>query len=436
MPITFNERLIAYLTLISGLAISAVAVYYSVVGLATIFAAAVIPIIVMGTILEVSKLVATLWLKQNWHIAPRTVKAYLMIAIFVLMFITSMGIFGFLSKAHLDQTVPTGDVAAKVALIDEKIKVERENIDAARKALSQMDAQVDQRLSRSSDDRGAERAVQIRRQQQSERTKLQRDIAIAQDNISKLNAEKAPIAAELRKVEAEVGPIKYIAQFFYGETDQTILEKAVTWVIIILIVVFDPLAVILLIASQISFENFRKRKLLQQEELSRDAWVADVGEKPTAEELSEIATEGDSPEKESDIVSTATVTAHHPDTHPYLREGFKYPENWKHVEPLVANTPAEEKVEFEDSQFPPIEIVDSKVSEIPVKEKEETLFVQNEEQKESSLWSKTISQSEYIQSSELKKDKLINYWADLVRSKKISMSDVPEYLLLEVRARV
>jgi hypothetical protein len=137
-----SQKLVAYMALISGLSISAVAVYYSVVGLTAIFAAAVIPIIVMGTTLEISKLIATIWLKQNWTIAPRAIKAYLMAAVAVLMLITSMGIFGFLSKAHLDQGVPTGDVAAKVAILDEKIKTERENIDADKKALQQMDAQL------------------------------------------------------------------------------------------------------------------------------------------------------------------------------------------------------------------------------------------------------------------------------------------------------
>ena len=255
---TFNEKLIAYLTLLSGLSISAVAVYYSVVGLTSIFAAAAIPIIIMGTTLEVSKLVATIWLKQNWSIAPRLIKVYLFSAIAILMLITSMGIFGFLSKAHLDQSVPTGDVADKIALIDEKIKTQRENVDAYRKALKQMDESVDQLMARSTDESGAGRAANLRKTQQKERGQLQADIAKAQEQIAQLNEERAPIAKDLRKVEAEVGPIKYIAAFFYGNTDQTILEKAVTWVILTLIVVFDPLAVILLLASQISFQRFRE----------------------------------------------------------------------------------------------------------------------------------------------------------------------------------
>lgn len=261
MRYTISDKFIAWLTLLSGLIISAVAVYYSVAGLVSIFAAAAIPIMIMGFALEGSKLVATVWLKWNWQRAPKAIKAYLIAAIVVLMLITSMGIFGYLSKAHLDQAVPTGDVADKVALIDEKIKTERENIDAARRALKQMDEAVDQTMARSDNERGAERAVQIRRNQQAERVRLQKDISTAQSNISRLNEERAPIAKELRKVEAEVGPIKYIAALIYGDdTSSDLLEKAVRWVIIVIVLVFDPLAVILLLASQYSFQWFREEK--------------------------------------------------------------------------------------------------------------------------------------------------------------------------------
>ena len=261
MKITFADKGIAWLALLSGLSISAVAVYYSVAGLISIFAAAAIPIAIMGIVLELSKLVATVWLKQNWFIAPRLIKAYLLIAVTILMVITSMGIFGYLSKAHLDQAVPTGDVVAKVALIDEKIKTERDNIDVAKKALLQMDAQVDARLSRSDDERGAERAVQIRKAQAKERASLQADIAKSQKAIAALNVERAPIASELRKVEAEVGPIKYIAALLYGDNpDQNVLERAVRWVIILIVIIFDPLAVVMLLASQYSFQYFRRVK--------------------------------------------------------------------------------------------------------------------------------------------------------------------------------
>lgn len=258
MRYTISDKLIAYLALLSGLSISAVAIYYSVAGLMAIFAAALIPIMIMGIVLEVGKLAATVWLKQNWLRAPRFLKAYLLLAILALMLLTSMGIFGYLSKAHLDQAVPTGDVADKVSLLDEKISTERSNIDAAKKALQQMDAQVDQMLGRTDTERGAERAVQIRRNQAKERAALQNDIAQSQKKIAALNEERAPIAKELRKVEAEVGPIKYIAALIYGDNaDQNLLERAVRWVIIVIVLVFDPLAVILLLASQYSFQWFR-----------------------------------------------------------------------------------------------------------------------------------------------------------------------------------
>jgi len=261
MKIYSSDRAIAYLALISGLTISAVAVWYSVAGLVAIFAAAAVPIIIMGVSLEISKLVATVWLKMNWNRAPVLMRTYLLTAIAVLMLITSMGIFGFLSKAHLDQAVPTGDIAAKVAIIDEKIKTERDNIEAARKALAQMDATVDQTIARSSDEKGADKAVALRRSQQRERTVLQNEIAAAQKKIAAYNEERAPIAKDLRAVEAEVGPIKYIAALIYGENpDANVLEKAVTWVIIIIVFVFDPLAVILLLASQYSFAWFRKEE--------------------------------------------------------------------------------------------------------------------------------------------------------------------------------
>ena len=259
--------LMAYLTLASGLLISAVAIFYSVAGLTSIFSAAVWPIIIMGTSLEVAKLVATVWLKQNWDLAPRFLKSYLLGAVVVLMFITSMGIFGFLSKAHSDQTLVSGDVGAKIAVYDEKIKIAKDNIDANRKALKQLDEAVDQVMVRSNDEKGADKAVAIRRSQQKERTRLQAEIQTEQKTISQLNEERAPIAAEVRKVESEVGPIKYIAAFVYGETNEGILEKAVTWVIILIVVVFDPLAVMLLLASQYTFAL---RKPKEEEPLTNE----------------------------------------------------------------------------------------------------------------------------------------------------------------------
>jgi hypothetical protein len=251
-----NDKVMTSIMFIAAISLSCIAAWYSIAGLTAIFAAAVVPIIIMGGILEVSKLVVASWLYRNWHEVPTTFKAYFTTAVVILMMITSMGIFGFLSKAHLDQAVPAGDVTAQVTIFDEKIKTQRDNIDAARKALTQMDAQIDQKLSRSTDEQGADKAIQIRRAQGSERKKLQNEISTAQSAIVKLQAERAPIASQARKIEAEVGPIKYIAALIYGDTlDQNVLEKAVRWVIIMIVLVFDPLAVLMLVAVNWSLKK-------------------------------------------------------------------------------------------------------------------------------------------------------------------------------------
>jgi hypothetical protein len=244
-----NDKAMTLIMFIAAISLSCIAAFYSIAGLVAIFAAAVIPIIVMGSILEVSKLVVASWLYRNWKEVPTLMKTYFTVALVILMLLTSMGIFGFLSKAHLDQAVPSGDISAQVQIFDDKIKTERDNIEAARKALTQMDAQVDQKLSRTTDDKGAERAVQIRRSQSKERKQLQDDISKAQKSIAALQAERAPVASQARKIEAEVGPIKYIAALIYGDNpDTNVLEKAVRWVIIMIVSVFDPLAVLMLVA--------------------------------------------------------------------------------------------------------------------------------------------------------------------------------------------
>ena len=244
-----------YLTLFTALILSLSSAVYSVLGLTAIFAAAFWPIVILGGSLEFGKIVTTLWLHKYWDRAELQYKVYLSFAVIVLMLLTSMGVFGFLSKAHLDQAVPSGDVAAKVQIFDDKIRTQQDNIKAARAALTQMDAAVDQTMSRSTTEQGADKAANLRRSQARERTALQNDISKAQAEISKLQEQRAPIASEMRKVEAEVGPIKYIAALIYGDNPEAnLLEKAVRWVIILIVVVFDPLALTLLLAATKTFE--------------------------------------------------------------------------------------------------------------------------------------------------------------------------------------
>lgn len=245
-----NLPFIAYALLVSAIALSSTAAFYSVSGLVAIFAAAPISIAVMGSVLEISKLVVASWLYQNWQNTPILIKTYFAIAIIILILLTSLGTFGYLSKAHVDQNLSSGNVTTQLAIIDEKIKTEKENVDANRKIISQLDEQVNQTLSRSTTEAGASRSAGLRSRQAKERKAAQEEILSAQAKVAKLNEERAPIAAQVREVEAEVGPIKYIAQLIYGQeaTDQNTLEQAVRWVIILIVIVFDPLAVLMFIA--------------------------------------------------------------------------------------------------------------------------------------------------------------------------------------------
>lgn len=259
-------------TMLVALLISAVAEFYSIIGLTTIFAGAVIPIIIMGIVLGLGKIIATVWLKINWHRAPIAYKLYLIPAIAVLMFLTSIGCFGFLSHAHSSQSMVSSEVMAKIAVYDEKIATAKENIDSNRRSLRQLDEAVDQVMSRSSSEAGAGRAVEVRRGQQRERGRLQAEIQSEQKNIAALTLERAPIAAEVRKVEAETGPLKYIAAIIYGENpDANLLETSVRWVIILIVAVFDPLALMLLLAAQQGFRWDREREEEDAAEVLRAA---------------------------------------------------------------------------------------------------------------------------------------------------------------------
>lgn len=257
-----------YLLLFNAVALSIIAEYYAIMGLMAIFSGSPIAIAVMGGILGLSKIVITSWLYRNWKQTSLLLKSYFLSAVCILMLLTSMGIFGYLSKAHLDQGVLSGDVAAAVSLIDEKINIQKENINAARKTISQLDSQVDAALSRTTDAAGADRSSSIRRSQAKERAKLIDEIASAQKEIAKLNEERAPIAVELRKVEAEVGPIKYIAAFIYeDDPGKNTLEKAVRWLIVLIVLVFDPLAVLMFVAvNQTLARQKPQLKILQEVE--------------------------------------------------------------------------------------------------------------------------------------------------------------------------
>ena len=294
----------ATLTLLVAITLSSVAAWYSIQGLMAIFAAAVFPIIVMGGSLEFAKVVTTVWLHKYWHRAGWVMKAYLVPAVVALALLTSMGIFGFLSKAHSDQALVSGDVGAKIAIYDQKIETANANIVANRKALEQMDAQVDQLLGRTTDDKGANRAVSVRRQQKAERARLNQEIQADQALIAKTNEEAAPIRAEIRKVEAEVGPIKYIAALIYGDNpDNNLLERAVRWVIILIVLVFDPLALTLMLAAQSSYKWLEEDEEAKEEieDFTPTEEVADDG--PIQEDDAQLDDGVGEPLQEDDLPS-------------------------------------------------------------------------------------------------------------------------------------
>ena len=241
------------ITFLSAISISVIAAGYSIVGLSTLFAGAVVPIIAMGSALEVGKLVAASWLYNNWRnkLVPKTIKAYLTFAVIVLIFITSMGIFGFLSKAHLDQVQPTSSNNIKIELIDKQINQQQLIIDRSNKTLTLLDSALEKYV----DMEYVTRGLKEREKQKPERDALTLAINNASNEIAKLTTEKAALELEQDKIEAEVGPIKYVAELIYGEQAQDHFDKAVRWVIIVLIFVFDPLAVLLLIAANISLRS-------------------------------------------------------------------------------------------------------------------------------------------------------------------------------------
>lgn len=281
------------LLFVTAIVLSTIAAFYAVAGLVAIFAASAVPIAIMGGTLEIAKLVVASWLYRKWKEIPLLMKAYFTTALIVLMLLTSMGIFGYLSKAHLDQAVPTGDAAAKISLVDEKIKIERENIANAQSLIKQMDSVVtgiiatgDREITLKDGSTriqsAAERSLQVRRSQAKDRASLIEQIEDSQNKIVQLQEESAPLRTELRKIEAEVGPIKYIAALIYGnDLDYTMLESAVRVVIIMIVFVFDPLAVLLLIAANKEMQsNISVRLPKEEPEVSKVIDKEEPKEKP------------------------------------------------------------------------------------------------------------------------------------------------------------
>jgi hypothetical protein len=253
------------LVFITGIAISAVAAYYSIIGLTTIFAGAFWPVVIMGSVLEVGKLVAVSWLYNNWRGVPFLIKSYLMAAIFILMLITSMGIFGFLSKAHIEQNLAmnTG-VVEQIEAINNDIK----SVEGSIADLNKQVAQIDSAIEKMTEKNRAENSLKAAEQQRKTRTDLINRKSIEIKKLSELKTQKIKYESEFKKVEAEIGPIKYVAELIYGGSDREVVDKAIRSVIMLLIFVFDPLAVLLLLAFNISNSRDNVPEFLDMSEVN------------------------------------------------------------------------------------------------------------------------------------------------------------------------
>ncbi len=241
-----------YLTLLAGLLLSATAGYYSIIGLIAIFPGAMLPIVLMGGSLEFAKLVAASWLYRNWSIAPKIIKGYFVFAIIILMFITSLGTFGYLSKVHLESSIGVADNSLEIARLEQQIASEQRRIDNAQRSLSSLDSVVDKSFLD---------GARIRNQQTAERVALNTAIENSDARISELNTQLVPLRRSNIESEAKVGPLKYIAELIYGkEQAANYFDSAVRFVIILIVLVFDPLAVLLLIAANISYTNQTNNK--------------------------------------------------------------------------------------------------------------------------------------------------------------------------------
>ena len=270
---------LTYLTLISGISLSIIAAGYSIIGLAALFAGATTAIYAMGGALEVAKLVMASWLYNNWHspLLPKSIKYYLTSAVVILIFITSVGIFGFLSKAHLDQVVPENNNALQIQIIDEQIEQRQNTISRSQTQLEKMDELVINTTEETSwFSSSSQRAIDERNNQREERLLLEKTIEENLNKINELSDKKAGIRTEQLKLEADLGPIKYVAEFIYGDEAENHFDKAVRIIIIILIFVFDPVAVLMLISANISFKERRMRQEPEVVEGNANETVAEI----------------------------------------------------------------------------------------------------------------------------------------------------------------
>ena len=244
------------LTLLVALAISTVAAYYSIVGLMAIFAGATTAIAIMGVVLEIGKLVCASWTFQNWKTSPFTIRSYFIVAVIVLMLITSLGIFGFLSRAHITQSSPTALLVERIERINLKVNQRQTQINRYQGRLDTLDQALQRYIELGAISKGLSKIGAM----DNETNLLKTKISTLETEIDGLTDKKYGLKTELNLAEVEVGPIRYVASMIYDDVSESQLEEAVRWIIVLLIFVFDPLAVVLVIAANISLRDYRKER--------------------------------------------------------------------------------------------------------------------------------------------------------------------------------
>ena len=244
------------LTLFTALAISSVAAFYSIVGLMSIFAGATTAIAVMGVSLEVGKLICASWTFTNWKTSPVIMKSYFIFAIVILMIITSLGIFGFLSRAHITQSSPTTLLTERIERIELKIVQKNIQITRYQGRLNTIDDALQKYIELGAVSKGLRKIGEM----EEETNLLNTKIETLEKEIDDFTDEKFSMKTEINLAEVETGPIRYVASMLYDDVSERELERAVRWIIILLIFVFDPLAVVLVIAANISLRDYRKER--------------------------------------------------------------------------------------------------------------------------------------------------------------------------------
>ncbi len=260
-----------------GLMLSAVAAFYSVTGLAYIFASVFLPIVIMGTTLEAAKLVAASWIYRSWRFAPKILVAYLTVGVLLLMLITDIGIFGYLSRAYLEQQAPLTLLASSNAAVERDADLARqqyERDDAALAAFVEGDVANDviAELTAYARLTGANGAVEVLRSQNAIQQELQTNLQVSSAALSAAERAFAEVEQETQIQRVDVGPLLFVAKAYYGNEDLSTMDTVATAFILLILVVFDPMAIALLLAAQTATKN------KVPAETTGDGWGGDSGE--------------------------------------------------------------------------------------------------------------------------------------------------------------